>query len=496
MKKKWMNQLAALVCALALTLPGLLTPASAATPSFPDVKPGDWFYSNVTELAQLGGVHGYPDGTFRPNATISRAEVASIAVNLFPPDVFIEGNFPAGFPEEIEQMIGEKIGANHWAKHDIAQAMLCYVKIEPDPGVWDQPATRADIAHILVKIYVSAMYGLGKIDLPTNIPGETVYLIGDYETFKGTEADLDICWLYSEGIVSGVNARGDYNPNGNATRAECCKIVDNLLHPEKRKQVDWGSLGSGGGDGFRYEKDFTGKDRIRFVEDVAFDYCRALEEQIGIQIFYNPGEWTQKADGLFSYSDQADAALYYGVGEYYKAVLAELKKMKAAFDLYPAGFLKEMAQKKGSRGAEIILCPYSLDGTVCHGIYLYDESSDAKKVDQVYYSGTGDSQYYSHEMGHMVTSAVAILNGFNATCSTWDSFGKGNIMSYISGYAMTSRAEDWAETWAYLWHQPQFVIESCEDADLRAKVQYLTQILDKHYSTFHPAQTPWASVLN
>ena len=29
---------------------------------------------------------------------------------------------------------------------------------------------------------------------------------------------------------------------------------------------------------YRYEKDFTGKDRVRYSNDVAFDYCRALEE--------------------------------------------------------------------------------------------------------------------------------------------------------------------------------------------------------------------------
>lgn len=34
----------------------------------------------------------------------------------------------------------------------------------------------------------------------------------------------------------------------------------------------------------------------------------------------------------------------------------------------------------------------------------------------------GDSQYYSHEMGHMVMSCAAILNGWNTTCSTWESY--------------------------------------------------------------------------
>ena len=46
-------------------------------------------------------------------------------------------------------------------------------------------------------------------------------------------------------------------------------------------------------------------------------------------------------------------------GEYFNYVLMELSTMKRAYDLYPEGFLKEMAQKKGKRTAEIILCPYT-----------------------------------------------------------------------------------------------------------------------------------------
>ena len=61
---------------------------------------------------------------------------------------------------------------------------------------------------------------------------------------------------------------------------------------------------------------------------------------------------------------------------------------------------------------------------------------------------------------------------------------------------MTSRPEDWAETWAYLWHQTDRVVSGCSDPGLRAKVQYMSQILDKGYSTFRAGQAPWASVLN
>ena len=74
----------------------------------------------------------------------------------------------------------------------------------------------------------------------------------------------------------------------------------------------------------------------------------------------------------------------------------------------------------------------------------------------------------------------------------WESLStSGN--SFVSLYAMSSRAEDWAETWAYLWHQTDLVLQRCGDSGMKAKVQYLTQLLDQ-YSTVDVSALPWASV--
>ena len=55
---------------------------------------------------------------------------------------------------------------------------------------------------------------------------EASMLIGDYATaVAGTPYEDWIIWMYSNGIISGVNANGDFNPSG--TRPElsaalCC----------------------------------------------------------------------------------------------------------------------------------------------------------------------------------------------------------------------------------------------------------------------------------
>ena len=50
----------------------------ATTNAYSDVKSGDWFNNAVSTLSNAGIISGYPDGTFRPNAPITRAEMAKV----------------------------------------------------------------------------------------------------------------------------------------------------------------------------------------------------------------------------------------------------------------------------------------------------------------------------------------------------------------------------------------------------------------------------------
>jgi uncharacterized protein YjdB len=48
----------------------------SATSSFKDVQPKDWFYEQVSSAAKAGYTAGYPDNTFKPGNLITRAEAA------------------------------------------------------------------------------------------------------------------------------------------------------------------------------------------------------------------------------------------------------------------------------------------------------------------------------------------------------------------------------------------------------------------------------------
>lgn len=50
--------------------------------TFKDVAPNAWYSSYVATAARLGLVNGYPDGTFRPNGLLTRAEMSKVISHL------------------------------------------------------------------------------------------------------------------------------------------------------------------------------------------------------------------------------------------------------------------------------------------------------------------------------------------------------------------------------------------------------------------------------
>lgn len=52
------------------------------TNSFSDVKEGQWYNNAISTMAKMGILKGYKDGTFKPNENITRAEFAAIAARF------------------------------------------------------------------------------------------------------------------------------------------------------------------------------------------------------------------------------------------------------------------------------------------------------------------------------------------------------------------------------------------------------------------------------
>ncbi len=80
------------VFVLALVLCFSFSGGILATQSFSDID-GHWAESYILEAAENGYVDGYPDGTFRPNANITRAELTKIFAEILSLENHNEVNF-------------------------------------------------------------------------------------------------------------------------------------------------------------------------------------------------------------------------------------------------------------------------------------------------------------------------------------------------------------------------------------------------------------------
>ena len=78
------------------------------TNRYSDVAATSWYNTAVSTLSSMGIITGYPDGTFRPNAAITRAEFAAIAARFDH-----DGDKTAAKFSDI---------ASHWAKDEISIA--------------------------------------------------------------------------------------------------------------------------------------------------------------------------------------------------------------------------------------------------------------------------------------------------------------------------------------------------------------------------------------
>lgn len=174
----------------------------SATP-FSDIN-GHWAEKEITQLVNKGFLSGYPDQTFKPNQTISRAEFASILVKVL----------------NLKEVDDGKVfndTSNHWAQGAIMTAHSYGIingYNESTFGVND-PITREQLAAMIVKAF-------------------KLKYIKPIKTFKDGEktskwAVEAVETAIGEAIMGGYED-GSIKPQGNATRGEAVAITIRALN--------------------------------------------------------------------------------------------------------------------------------------------------------------------------------------------------------------------------------------------------------------------------
>ncbi len=215
-----------------------------ANPTFKDVTDKTkWYYKWVYAALKTGIVKGYPDGTFRPDRNVTRAELIVMAERLYKivngvdlektvlPEIKKKPYFPALRASD------EAKYRKHWAAYYATLAILPQYQLINwrEPGrviALDAPATRAEMAYSIYKVKYPVKIGgtlkiiieqepktlfslLDSMAAMTQILGGTGYglLASDYHGNLWADLAYDVPTLENGLLKVGKkDANGNYQP--------------------------------------------------------------------------------------------------------------------------------------------------------------------------------------------------------------------------------------------------------------------------------------------
>lgn len=193
-----------------------VTPATtpAYSYSFSDLE-GHWAEDIVLSLAEDGIIDGYSDGTFKPDLSISRAELLKVSFEAF------DEILPETFGSEVisKQNPFSDINSGDWFYKYVTFGAYHYVVNGYDDGTFrpDQDVTRAEAVKII-------LLSTG-LDLPLKTPYSTFSDVPNDAWYKhfvmilATEIDIN-----GDPLMTGYSD-GTFRPGQAITRAEASTLI-------------------------------------------------------------------------------------------------------------------------------------------------------------------------------------------------------------------------------------------------------------------------------
>jgi hypothetical protein len=177
-------------------------PPRAYSQRFTDVAQGHTFFNDIMDLNDRGVIGGYPDGTYRPDNSTTRAQLVKVVVLAFnytlinPPNPsFSDVPRTHPFYTYIETAVANGLIGGYSDG-----------TFRPENNV-----TRGQIAKIVI---LATGYALKNPSTPTFID-----VVPAHTFFREIET------ASSHGIIGGYND-GTFRPDANATRGQIAKMVN------------------------------------------------------------------------------------------------------------------------------------------------------------------------------------------------------------------------------------------------------------------------------
>lgn len=204
--------------AVILTIIGLLSCLSCFA-QFGDVSPRHWAYSAIQKLEKQKIVSGYPDGSFRPDNSVSRAEYAKIFASVFGFDVRTAQEY-----SPVAQYLPDT-DMGSWYYPYICAVLPCMFT-HPDGFCPDGEMTREDAAHSL-----AVLYGYITPSSGTSIVSEVsdASLAAFTDAAQITAGKQESVALAIQNSFMQGKGNGIFDPLGPLTRAEICTLLTRAL---------------------------------------------------------------------------------------------------------------------------------------------------------------------------------------------------------------------------------------------------------------------------
>lgn len=192
--------------------------------SLTDVKESDWFYGTLSNVISKGIISGYPDGTFKPQNNITKAEFTKMLLNSL--DIYISNGSTF---QDMEGHWAEYLIYTAWSKGIIRKADFGAEEYSDNVSYFpDSEITRIEMARMAVRAA-----GLGKEAM--KMSGETTGFPDDKDILS---EDKGYALMASQnGIINGYTDK-TFKPNGKATRAEAAQIIVNTINAIERIKTD------------------------------------------------------------------------------------------------------------------------------------------------------------------------------------------------------------------------------------------------------------------
>ena len=166
---------------------------------------------NVMGAAENGYVSGYPDGTFKPMQSVTRAEFASMIAKAMGYDS--DPDAGSAYPD---------VADDHWAKAAINFCAQNDIINGYDDGTFqpNKAITRQEAAAILNKAFeLSVKYGVSTDLFPDN-------------SSIAAWASDHVYAAKASGLMKGYEEDGTFRPNNQITRAEAASILMNAKYAD------------------------------------------------------------------------------------------------------------------------------------------------------------------------------------------------------------------------------------------------------------------------